>query len=340
MPLTPDARHDLDAMAAAVTDRTRVVIVCTPTTRPGPSVGAAELERFLDAVPRDVIVVLDEAYLEFVTAEDAPDCLALQRNRANVVVLRTFSKAYGLAGLRVGYAVADEAVATALRKTAIPFGVNSLAQAAAIASLDAADELLVRVKELVAERERVVAALREQGWEIPDTQANFVWFALGDETADFAAACERPGSPCGPTARTGCGRPSPSARRTTGSSRWPRHTGAGEPRRAGRHRSGRHPADRRRRPAGGSRRPSALQPPQGARLESAAPDPNGGVPMFVPFSIADFIDRAVAVYGDRVGVVDEPDQPAPSLGDLTYAEVAALAARQAARLDALGIGPG
>jgi histidinol-phosphate aminotransferase len=193
VPLAEGARHDLDAMAAAVTDRTRVVIVCTPNNPTGRAVGAAELQRFLDAVPRDVIVVLDEAYLEFVTATDAPDCLALQRERDNVVVLRTFSKAYGLAGLRVGYAVAHEAVATALRKTAIPFGVSSLAQAAAIASLDAAGELMVRVKELVAERERVVAALRDQGWDIPDTQANFVWFALGDETAAFAAACDEAG---------------------------------------------------------------------------------------------------------------------------------------------------
>ncbi len=193
VPLTPDARHDLDAMAAAVTDRTRVVIVCSPNNPTGPVVGAAELERFLDAVPRDVVVVLDEAYLEFVTAEDAPDCLALQRERDNVVVLRTFSKAYGLAGLRVGYAVAHEAVATALRKTALPFGVNTLAQVAALASLEAEDELLVRVKELVAERERVLAALREQGWEIPDTEANFVWFPLGEDTADFAAVCDEAG---------------------------------------------------------------------------------------------------------------------------------------------------
>ncbi len=193
VPLTADGRHDLDAMAAAVTDRTRVVLVCTPNNPTGPAVVAAELERFLDAVPRDVLVVLDEAYLEFVTADDAPDCLALQQRRDNVVVLRTFSKAYGLAGLRVGYAVAHEAIATALRKTAIPFGVNALAQAAAVASLDAEEELLVRVKELVAERERVVGALREQGWDIPDSQANFVWFGLGDETAEFAAFCDEAG---------------------------------------------------------------------------------------------------------------------------------------------------
>ncbi|WP_299443980.1 histidinol-phosphate transaminase [uncultured Phycicoccus sp.] len=193
VPLAPGARHDLDAMADAVTDRTRLVLVCTPNNPTGTTVGADELDAFLDRVPADVLVVIDEAYLEFVDAPDAPDAMAVHAARPNVVVLRTFSKAYGLAGLRVGYAVAHEPVAEALRKSALPFGVNSLAQAAAVASLDAADELDVRVKELVAERERVVAALRDQGWDIPEQQANFVWFDLGDDTAAFAAACEDEG---------------------------------------------------------------------------------------------------------------------------------------------------
>ena len=193
VPLTADGGHDLDAMAAAITDRTRLVLVCTPNNPTGPTVGADALAAFLDRVPDDVLVVLDEAYLEFVTAPDAPDCLALHRERPNVVVLRTFSKAYGLAGLRVGYAVAHDPIAAALRKTAIPFGVNSLAQVAAIASLDAFDELEVRVKELVSERERILAALRAQGWDLPDSQANFVWFPMGERTADFAAACQDAG---------------------------------------------------------------------------------------------------------------------------------------------------
>jgi histidinol-phosphate aminotransferase len=193
VPLTADGGHDLDAMAAAITDRTRLVLVCTPNNPTGPTVGADALAAFLDRVPDDVLVVLDEAYLEFVTAPDAPDCLALHRERPNVVVLRTFSKAYGLAGLRVGYAVAHDPIAAALRKTAIPFGVNSLAQVAAIASLDAFDELEVRVKELVSERERILAALRAQGWDLPDSQANFVWFPMGERTADFAAACQEAG---------------------------------------------------------------------------------------------------------------------------------------------------
>ena len=193
VPLAPGARHDLDAMADAITARTRLVLVCTPNNPTGTTVGAAELEAFLDRVPTDVLVVIDEAYLEFVDADDAPDAMALHRARPNVAVLRTFSKAYGLAGLRVGYAVAHEPVARTLRKTALPFGVNSLAQVAAVASLEAADELEVRVKDLVAERERVVAALREQGWEIPDQQANFVWFDLGEDTPAFAEACEAEG---------------------------------------------------------------------------------------------------------------------------------------------------
>lgn len=193
VPLTSEARHDLDAMAAAVTDRTKVVLVCTPNNPTGPSVRADELGAFLDRVPEDVLVVLDEAYLEFVTSEAAPDALAIHRVRPNVAVLRTFSKAYGLAGLRIGYAVAHEPVAEALRKAAIPFGVNSLAQAAAIASLDAFDELDIRVKELVTERARVMAELGRQGWELPDTDANFVWFPLGERTAQFAAACQAAG---------------------------------------------------------------------------------------------------------------------------------------------------
>jgi histidinol-phosphate aminotransferase len=152
-----------------------------------------ELERFLDAVPSDVLVVIDEAYLEFVQDPQAPDALALYRDRPNVVVLRTFSKAYGLAGLRVGYAVAHEPIAAALRKTAVPFGVNSLAQAAAVASLGAFDELKERVDAIVAERTRVVEALRMQGWFIPETQANFVWFPLGERSTAFTQAAQEAG---------------------------------------------------------------------------------------------------------------------------------------------------
>jgi histidinol-phosphate aminotransferase len=190
VPLDADARHDLDAMAAAVTERTRLVLVCTPNNPTGPVVHADELEAFLDRVPRDVLVVIDEAYTEFVRDAQAPDAMAILRARPNVAVLRTFSKAYGLAGLRVGYAVAHPPVARALRKTAVPFGVSTLAQEAAVASLAAGDQLAERVDALVAERERVLGALHAQGWQLTRTQANFVWFGVGEQTADLAAAFE------------------------------------------------------------------------------------------------------------------------------------------------------
>lgn len=190
VPLDAEARHDLTAMADAVTDRTRLVLVCTPNNPTGPVVHADELETFLDRVPRDVLVVIDEAYTEFVRDDRAPDAMAVLRARPNVGVLRTFSKAYGLAGLRVGYAVAHPPVAEALRKTAVPFGVSTLAQEAAVASLAAEDQLAERVDALVAERERVLGALHAQGWDLPQTQANFVWFPVGGRTADFAAACD------------------------------------------------------------------------------------------------------------------------------------------------------
>jgi histidinol-phosphate aminotransferase len=140
-----------------------------------------------------VLVVIDEAYVEFVRDPKAPDALALQRARPNVVVLRTFSKAYGLAGLRVGYAVAHPLVAAALRKTALPFGVSSVAQDAAVASLAASQQLAERVAALVAERARVLDALGRQGWQLPDSHANFVWFPVGERTAELAAAFDTAG---------------------------------------------------------------------------------------------------------------------------------------------------
>nr|WP_239091899.1 histidinol-phosphate transaminase [Streptomyces sp. SID14478] len=193
VPLTPSEDHDLDAMADAITDRTRLIFVCNPNNPTGNAIRRAELERFLDRVPADVLVVLDEAYREFIRDAEVPDGVEIYRDRPNVAVLRTFSKAYGLAGLRVGFAIAHEPVAAALRKTAVPFGVSQLAQDAAVASLRAEDELLGRVGSLVSERTRVVEGLRAQGWTVPETQANFVWLRLGDRTTDFAAACEKAG---------------------------------------------------------------------------------------------------------------------------------------------------
>ena len=193
VPLTADARHDLDAMAAAITERTKVVVVCTPNNPTGPAVTRRELEEFLAKVPPHVLVVVDEAYREFVRIDDPVDAVDLYRDRENVVVMRTFAKAYGLAGFRVGYAVAPAPVAAAIRACALPFGVSSVAQAAAVASLEREAELLERVDGIVAERERVVAALRDQGFDVPDAQGNFVWLALGDRTLEFAQAAEEAG---------------------------------------------------------------------------------------------------------------------------------------------------
>ena len=180
-------------MADAMTGRTRLVFVCTPNNPTGTVVTRAEIDRFLARVPEDVLVVIDEAYREFNRDPDVPDGLELYRERPNVCVLRTFSKAYGLAGLRIGYAIAHPPVASALRACAVPFGVSLVAQAAAVASLRARDALETRVAALVAERERVLRALRAHGVQVEDTEANFYWLRLGERTGKFAAACEESG---------------------------------------------------------------------------------------------------------------------------------------------------
>lgn len=189
VPLDADLRHDLDAMAAAVTPRTRLVMVCSPNNPTGTVVTRAEMQHFLAAVGPDVLVALDEAYHEYVTDPDAVDGTSLLDAHSNLVVLRTFSKAYRLAALRVGYAIASPEVATALRKVCSPFSVSSVAQAGAIAALDDADALLATCADVITERVRVRDALLGAGYVVPPTQANFAWLALGDRTADFAAHC-------------------------------------------------------------------------------------------------------------------------------------------------------
>ncbi len=193
VPLASGGRHDLDAMAAAVTAETRAVLVCTPNNPTGPALGADELAAFVAAVPPDVLVVVDEAYAELVRDPAAADGTALLARHPNVAVLRTFSKAYGLAGLRVGYCLAAPDVATALRRTAIPFWVSSLAEEAALAALAAQDELFARLDGLVAERDRVLGVLRGHGWDVPDSQANFVWLPAGEGSEQLAAACSAVG---------------------------------------------------------------------------------------------------------------------------------------------------
>jgi histidinol-phosphate aminotransferase len=190
VPVTTGHDLDLPAMAAAITPATRLIFVCTPNNPTGTAVRRTDLVSFLDRVPDDVLVVIDEAYREFDTATDSPDGLEFALTRPNVVTLRTLSKAYGLAGLRVGYAVGDPHVVAALRKVAIPFALNSLAQAAALAALAAKDDLAPRWQQVVDERERVTSALHKAGYEVPVSQANFVWLPLRERAAEFAAHTE------------------------------------------------------------------------------------------------------------------------------------------------------
>ncbi|HEX9998815.1 MAG TPA: histidinol-phosphate transaminase [Actinoplanes sp.] len=190
VPNTAEHGHDLPAMAEAITDRTRLVIVCNPNNPTGTSVRRAELDRFLAAVPSDVLVILDEAYRELVTDAEVPDALVTYGDRPNVVVLRTMSKAWGLAGLRMGYLVAQPEVAAAARKVLTPFSTSMVAQAAALAALEQETEVRRRCALVVAERERVTEALRKLAVDVPPSQANFVWLPLGDKSAAFGAACE------------------------------------------------------------------------------------------------------------------------------------------------------
>lgn len=187
VPLDEHFRQDLDAVAEAVTARTKVIFVCTPNNPTGTIVSHEAVVGLLERVPDDVLVVIDEAYAEFVDDPAGVDALALVRDHENVVMLRTFSKAYGLAGLRVGYSIAHPAVSDGLRKTAIPFGVSVVAHEAALASLAAEEELLERVKALRAERARVMAALHQAGWKPAESHGNFVWLGTGADTDRMAS---------------------------------------------------------------------------------------------------------------------------------------------------------
>lgn len=170
VPLTADHRVDLPALAAAITPATRLVFVCNPNNPTGTTITKREFEEFMAVVPPTTLVALDEAYFEFVRTQDTPMGTEVVVKHENVVALRTFSKAYGLAGVRVGYAFGNPAIIAALNKVAIPFGVSAVAQAGAIASLAGAAQLLERTNETVSERDRVARAIGA----IP-SEANFVW---------------------------------------------------------------------------------------------------------------------------------------------------------------------
>jgi histidinol-phosphate aminotransferase len=183
VPNSEDGSHDLEAMADAITHRTRVVIVCSPNNPTGTIVTAAGFERFMSRVPDDLLVLLDEAYAEFVTDETAVEGKPLLARYPNLVVLRTFSKAYGLAGLRIGYAIGAVGILNAARSAAIPMSVTDAAQAAAVASIGHEQQLLERVARIVMHRDGLRTALIDQGWIVPEAQGNFVWLATGEQTA-------------------------------------------------------------------------------------------------------------------------------------------------------------
>lgn len=179
VPLTPDERHDLPRMIAEITVRTKVVLLCSPNNPTGTAIHPDEIAAFMESVPTSTLVVLDEAYREFM-AHDL-DTVELYRRYPNLCLLRTLSKAYGLAGLRVGYAIAHPEIAEALRRTQIPFSLSSIAEAAGVAALDSLPLVLERAATVTAERERVIAAVRELGWPVPDSEGNFFWLRCADE---------------------------------------------------------------------------------------------------------------------------------------------------------------
>ncbi len=204
VPLGEGDVHDLDAMAAEVTAATQLLLVCNPNNPTSTHIPAAEIASFCERVPAHVTIVLDEAYVEFQTDDDPDASLDLLADFPNLVVLRTFSKAYGLAGLRVGYAIGSAGFRAAVDAVRQPFSVNALAQAAGAEAILHQEDVLRRVEETVAERLRVEEGLHELGLRTAETQANFSWIDLGDaeEAAVVAALGERliavrPGTPLG-----------------------------------------------------------------------------------------------------------------------------------------------
>ncbi len=188
VPLNRDLVHDLDGILAAITKQTRVVMVCNPNNPTGTSVGAEAFERFVAALPEDVVLAIDEAYYEFVRRPDFPDSLALTRRRPGTVVLRTFSKIYGLAGIRIGYGVCDRELASYLERARHPFNVNRLAEVAALAALED-EEHVRRTRENNATGARYLStALARLGVETWPTDANFILARTGVEVYEALLA--------------------------------------------------------------------------------------------------------------------------------------------------------
>lgn len=189
IPLTEDFRHDFDAMVDAIDDDTTLVVLCSPNNPTGPAIREDEFRSFMDRVPSDLLVVLDQAYLEFITSEGTVDAIAALKDCPNLIIMRTFSKAHGLAGLRVGYGIAHPDVILEMRKSIAPFSVTTISQAAALASLRAAGEVDVRAKTIAASRDKLVDDLRGLGLNVPSSDANYVWIPLGDKSDEFEKVC-------------------------------------------------------------------------------------------------------------------------------------------------------
>jgi histidinol-phosphate aminotransferase len=204
VPLAEGDVHDLDAMAAEVTAATQLLLVCNPNNPTGTHIPAAEIAAFCERVPAHVTIALDEAYVEFQTDDDPDASLELLADFPNLVVLRTFSKCYGLAGLRVGYAIGSAKFRAAVDAVRQPFSVNALAQAAGAEAILHQDDVLRRVESTVAARLRVEETLRGMGLRTAETQANFSWIDLGDADEGEVVAglgerqiAVRPGTPLG-----------------------------------------------------------------------------------------------------------------------------------------------
>jgi histidinol-phosphate aminotransferase len=180
VPLGEAGEHDLEGMAREVTGATRMLIVCNPNNPTATGLPAAAIDAFVAELPRHVAVVLDEAYVEFSTLQDPDESLDLLDRHPNLILLRTFSKVYGLCGLRVGYALGSEDFRLAVDRVRQPFSVNALAQAAAAEALNHVDEVERRVEQTAIERMHVETELQERGYETTDSQANFSWVSLGE----------------------------------------------------------------------------------------------------------------------------------------------------------------
>jgi len=193
VPLGAGDVHDLDAMAAEVTAATQLLIVCNPNNPTATHIPAAEIGAFCERIPTHVTIVLDEAYVEFQTHDDPDASLDLLKDFPNLVVLRTFSKCYGLAGLRVGYAIGSASFRAAIDAVRQPFSVNALAQAAGAEAVRHQDDVLRRVEATIAARLTVEEGLRDLGLQTSDSHANFSWVDLGDadEAAVLAGLAER-----------------------------------------------------------------------------------------------------------------------------------------------------